>query len=161
MKLSTLAALTALLLSLPAPAEAQAEADLDAYWASVSRTVAEGDFAGYAALYHDDAVLVSEASQNSYSIRQALESWKQGFEDTREGRTSARVEFRLTQRLNDAETAHETGIFRYFSKTPTGPESVAMVHFRGLLVKKGGEWLMIMEYQGGAATDAEWAAAGR
>jgi ketosteroid isomerase-like protein len=160
MKRSTLVAFAALLFALPAAVTAQTEAELDAYWASVSRTVAEGDFAGYAALYHDDAILVSEASQNSYSIRQALEGWKQGFDDTRAGRMSAGVEFRLTQRLNDSETAHETGIFRYVSKAADGQESVGMIHFRGLLVKKGGEWLMMMEYQGEAASDAEWAAAG-
>jgi ketosteroid isomerase-like protein len=159
MKLSSLASAAALLLTLPAAIHAQTEAELDAYWATVSRTVAEGDFAGYAALYHVDAVLVSEASRNSSSIRQALDGWKQGFADTREGRMSAGVEFRLTQRLHDAATAHETGIFRYFSKTPTGQESVAMIHFRGLLVKKAGVWLMMMEYQGAPATDAEWAAA--
>ena len=42
--------------------------ELDAYWAEVSRTVAEGDFEGYAALYHEDAVLVSSPSQASMPI---------------------------------------------------------------------------------------------
>ncbi|MGD2123925.1 MAG: hypothetical protein PVJ76_19395, partial [Gemmatimonadota bacterium] len=43
-----------------APALAQDRTgELDAFWAEVSRTVAEGDFEGYAATYHEDAVLVS------------------------------------------------------------------------------------------------------
>ena len=36
-------------------------ADLDAFWNEVSGTVAEGDFEGYAATYHPDAILVSES----------------------------------------------------------------------------------------------------
>ncbi len=147
-------------LVLPFGAMGQTTAELDAYWTEVSRTVAEGDFDGYAALYHDDAVVVSEASGTSTSIRGALEGWQPGFVETREGRMAASVEFRLTQRLNDAETAHETGIFRYTSRPDGGQESVGMVHFTALLVKKDGRWLMVMEYQGEAATEAEWVAAG-
>jgi hypothetical protein len=87
------------------------QADLDAFWAELSRTVAEGDFEGYAATYHEDAVLVSGLSGTSYPISQALDGWKQGFVDTKAGKMRASVEFRFTQRLSDATTAHETGMF--------------------------------------------------
>ncbi|MBK5099232.1 MAG: hypothetical protein JJE01_15745, partial [Gemmatimonadetes bacterium] len=40
-----------------------------------------------------------------------------------------------------------------------GDEVIAQVQFEALLVKKDGKWLMVMEYQKGPATDAEWAAA--
>lgn len=133
-------------------------AELDAYWAEVARTVVEGDFDGYAAAYHPDAVLVSEASSSSFPIAQALAGWKQGFDDTMAGRSAAGVEFRFTRRLNDATTAHETGIFHYYFQ-PTGGERVEMyVHFEALLVKNDG-WKMIMEFQKNPATPEEWAAA--
>ena len=96
-----------------APSHADPVAELDAFWAEASRTVLEGDFEAYAATYHADAVLVSGFSNNSYPIAQALDGWKQGFEDTRDGRMKASVEFRFTQRLHDETTAHETGMFRY------------------------------------------------
>lgn len=94
-------ALAAALLALPAAAPAQVAAELDAYWAEVSRTVVEGDFEGYSALYHPDAVLVMLGT-GTVPIGDALTSWKQGFDDTREGRSEAGVEFKLTQRLNHA-----------------------------------------------------------
>ena len=91
----------------PLPALSQNRtAELDAFWAEVSRTVGEGDFEGYAATYHDDAILVSMSSQTSYPISQALDGWKQGFMDTQAGAMWASVEFRFTQRLSDETTAH-------------------------------------------------------
>ena len=158
---STLARLALLLFLLTSPelVEAQVVDALDAYWADVSRTVQEGDFEGYSALYHPDAVLVSSGGQTSYPIEQALAGWKQGFLDTRQGKTEASVAFRFTQRLHDETTAHETGIFRYSLKNADGSESGAMVHFQGLLVRKNGRWLMLMEYQQHPATQAEWDAA--
>lgn len=130
---------------------------LDAYWSEVSRTVAEGDFDGYAALYHPDAVLVT--GDSSLPIAEALSGWEPDFTETREGRNTAEVSFRLTERRVSGTTAHETGIFRY-AGGPAGEEAVpAHVHFEALLVKKDGEWLMTMEYQRGPATPREWEAA--
>ena len=132
--------------------------DLDAYWAEVSRTVSEGDFDGYAALYHEDAVLVSSGSKSSYPIQDALAGWKQGFDDTRAGKMKANVIFRFSSRLTSETTSHDTGIFHYSSTNDQGEISGAYVHFEGLLVKKGSGWLMLMEYQKGPATREEWEA---
>jgi len=149
----------AALLVLPATASAQVATELDGSWAEVARTVVEGAFEGYATLYHPDAVLVALGSR-SYPISGALAGWKQGFEDTREGRAVAGVEFRFTERLNDESTAHETGMFRYTFRPVGGEGQVALLHFEALLVKKDGRWLMLMEYQKEPATDEEWDAAG-
>lgn len=130
-------------------------AGLDANWSELGRTVAEGDFDAYAAGYHEDAVLVSLHSGNSFPIAKALEGWQQGFIDTREGKTTASVEFRFSQRLHDETTAHETGIFRYSFQSEAGETAVQYVHFEALLVKKD-RWLMIMEYQKASATQEEW-----
>jgi ketosteroid isomerase-like protein len=151
-------AVAAVLLTLPATASAQVASELDEYWAEVSRTVAEGDFDGYAGLYHPDAVLVAGGS-GSYPIEKALAGWKQGFDDTREGKAVAGVEFRFTGRVNDETTAHETGIFRYTLASKDAEDVVALVHFEALLVKKDGRWLMVMEYQKEPATNDEWDAA--
>ena len=148
---------TTLLLSillLPLMASAQV-AELDAYWLEVGRTVAEGDFEGYSATYHPDAILVSMASDNSYPIADALAGWKPGFDDAKAGKQSAGVEFRFSQRLLSETTAHDTGIFRYHFKPEGGEEVVQHIHFEALLVKKDG-WLMMMEYQKTPATQAEW-----
>ena len=133
--------------------------DLDAFWAEVSRTVGEGDFEGYAATYHPDAVLVNLGGGVSYPIADALAGWKQGFDDTAAGKMKAHVEFRFTQRLNDANTAHETGMFHYTAQTGDGEPQGSPLHFQALLVKKGGAWKMVMEYQMTPATMEEWDAA--
>lgn len=145
-----------LVLSTPAWVSAQTVAELDAYWSDVSRTVAEGDFDGYSRLYHRDAVLVDLGSRTSYPIAQALVGWEQGFSDTRAGKALASVAFRFTQRLHDETTAHETGIFRYTLKTGDADETIAFVHFEGLLVRSAGAWMMLMEYQKEPATKEEW-----
>ncbi len=132
--------------------------ELDAFWAEVSRTVAEGDFSGYANTYHPDAILVSGSRKTSYPIATALAGWKQGFLDTMAGKMEASVEFRFVQRLNDGTTAHETGIFHYSAKPEQGEASEQYIHIEALLVKKDG-WKMMMEYQKSAATEQEWAAA--
>lgn len=149
------AVLSAIVLSVPATARAQATFELDSYWAELSRTVAEGDFEGYARLYHPDAVLVVGGT-GTFPIESALAGWKQGFVDTREGRAEAVVAFRFTERLSGEATAFETGFFRYVLEPQEGDDVVALVHFEALLVKKDGRWLMLMENQQRPATDEEW-----
>ena len=134
--------------------EAQTQ-ELDAYWAEVSRTVTEGDFEGYAAAYHEDAVLVSNFSHTSTPIANALAEWKQGFMDTKAGNMAAEVTFRFSQRYSDGATAHETGIFRYAATPAGGERTEQFIHFEGLLVNKGG-WKMVMEFQKSPATLDEW-----
>lgn len=129
--------------------------ELNEYWNQVSRTVKEGDFRGYSDTCHPTGVLVSGIKQTSYPLQQALERWKQGFDDTREKRIKASVDFRFSGRLHDATTAHETGIFRY-ATTQKGKETVEYIHFEGLLRKTPSGWKIMMEYQKSSASEAEW-----
>ena len=138
--------------------EAQTVAELDAFWAEMSRTVEKGDFESYSALYHPDAVLVSGFENASYPIRGALARWEQLFIDTRSGAAEASVSFRLSQRLHDETTAHETGIFNYRFRPTSGEAQDQYVHFQALLVKKDGRWQLVMEYQLSPATPVEWEA---
>jgi ketosteroid isomerase-like protein len=134
-------------------------AELDEYWAELSRTVQEGDFKGYAATYHDDAVIIFATGENKSSIpvEKALAGWRQGFEDTESGKVSSDVEFRFSQRIGDATTAHETGIFHYTSSDQNGKVIADhLVHFEMLLIKRGDTWLGVMEYQKSIASEKEW-----
>lgn len=134
-------------------------AELDTFWAEVSRTVRDGDFEGYKATYHEDAVVVFTTGENksSISITKALVNWKQDFIDTKAGQTQNSVEFRFSQRVGDENTAHETGIFAFQSLNGSVKETPKQfVHFDALLVKKDKGWLMVMEYQKSRATEEEW-----
>ncbi|MFN5168804.1 MAG: hypothetical protein ACK5DD_04215 [Cyclobacteriaceae bacterium] len=136
-------------------------AELDRYWAEVARTVREGDYDGYAASYHPDAVCVFTTGKNKRTapIREQLEQWKAGFTDTKAGKVKNNVEFRFSQRVGDATSAHETGIFYFTSVDANGKVlSSGAVHFEGLLTKRNGVWLSLMEYQKARATQAEWEA---
>lgn len=135
---------------------AQTEID-ELLWKEVSRTVAEGDFEGYSATFHKDAVLVNGISKNSYPIANALNGWKQGFDDTKAGKMTASVDFRFSERLISETTAHETGIFKYSSQQEGGELQTVYVHFESLSIKASGEWKMVMEYQVKIATEEEWA----
>lgn len=142
------------------PAQAPVTDQLDAYWAAVSRAVAEGDYGAYAATFHPDAVLVSLTGERSYPIARALEAWKPGFDETRAGDAVASVEFRFTRRLHDDTTAHEAGMFRYSLQSAGGEPEVATLHFEALLVRQDDGWKALMEFQKERATAEEWDAAG-
>ena len=134
--------------------------ELDAYWAEVSRAVKEGDFEAYKATCHEEGILVSGTRKNSQPLAEALARWKEGFEATKAGALQANVEFRFSQRLGDGSTAHETGIFRYSTVDSEGVSRDEYIHFEGLLIKKGGKWTTLMEYQKSKATLEEWNALG-
>ena len=134
---------------------------LDQLYATISKTVQEGDFEGYAVLYHQDAVVVFTSNpaqgNRSASISKVLESWKQGFSDTKAGKIRADVEFRFEQRISDETTAHDTGIFHYSEKFPNGDTKTdAYASFEMLLVKIDNEWKILMEYQKASLSKKEW-----
>ena len=131
-------------------------AELNAFWTEVSRSVGEGDFEAYQASCHPEGVLVSGSKKTSSPLSEALVRWKKEFIATKSGAMKASVEFRFSQRLGDATTAHETGIFLYSSANPDGKNVQEYIHFEVLLVKKDGHWKTLMEYQKSKATRNEW-----
>lgn len=132
--------------------------ELDAYWAEVSRAVMEGDFEGYQATCHPEGVLVSGKNRKSQPLSEALAGWKDGFAVTKAGENEASVDFRFSQRFGDSKTAHETGIFLYTTVSAQGERKAQHIHFEGLLVKRAGEWKILMEYQKSVATREQWQA---
>jgi ketosteroid isomerase-like protein len=138
--------------------EGQRVKQLDAYWAEVSRAVAAGDFAGYAATCDAEGVLVSGVKKSCAPLAEALQRWKKDFDATKSGEMKASVQFKFSQRLNDGTTAHETGIFLYTATGADGKETRAYVHFEALLLKREDGWKIVMEYQKANATEAEFEA---
>ena len=133
-------------------------AELDAYWDTVSRAVAEGDFEGYKATCHPEGVLVSGSKKTSHPLSVALARWEKDFTATKAGRVKASVEFRFSQRFGDAATAHETGIFLYTSEDSEGRVTRKHIHFEALLVKRRGDWKILMEYQKSKVERGQWEA---
>jgi hypothetical protein len=130
-------------------------AQLDGFWSEVKASVQSGDYERYKSTCHPSGVLVSGPKKTSYLLSKALAGWKQGFLDTKEGKMTANVEFKFSQRLGDETTAHETGIFHYSTVDKSGKRNDSYVHFEALLVKENG-WRTLMEYQKFPATEVEW-----
>ena len=129
--------------------------ELEAYWKEASRTVREGDFEGYKATYHPDAILVSGPGKNSYPIATAFAGWKQGFMDTASGASKADVTFKFSSHKISDTTAHSTGMFYYFIIDDKGERTNVYSHFEALLVNKDG-WKLMMEYQKSYVSELEW-----
>lgn len=132
--------------------------ELDAYWAEVSRAVHEGDFEAYKAACHPEAVLVAESKRLSQPYAVALKRWRRDFDNARDGKVDAKVEFRFSKRFGDATTAREIGMFRYTSRMPDGTTVSECVHLDALLVKRDGAWKILVENQTATGTEAEWGA---
>ena len=130
-------------------------AQLDRFWSELQAAVQNGDYERYKATCHPAGVLVSGAKKTSYPLSKALAGWKQGFLDTQSGKMKAGAEFRFSQRLGDETTAHETGIFHYWTVDANGVRDDHYVHFEALLLKEQ-RWQTLMEYQKGPASEEEW-----
>ena len=131
-------------------------AELNAFWKEVSTAVNKGDFVSYQKTCHSDAILVSGVKKTAYPLAIAMERWEQEFEDTRSGKMTASVEFRFSHRYGDETTAHEAGMFLYTFQKEGEETNREFIHFEGLLTKKEGRWLLIMEYQKSIGTEEEW-----
>lgn len=133
-------------------------AELDAFWAEVARTVAEGDFEGMVATYHPDGVWVSALASRpaTRALRGMAAEAAEGAAKTRAGEQAPRVEFRFSSRVHDSTTAHEVGMVRY-TNTRGG---VVVEDVYGLvdsyLIKKDGRWMILVEIQRWDMTKAEW-----
>ena len=122
----------------------------------MSRTVREGDFEEYAATCHKDGVLVAGTSKRCHPLSVALARWKKEFVDTKAGRRKSGVTFRFSQRLGDATTAHETGVFLYSATVDNGARKDEYINFEALLLKTERGWKIMMEHQKSRATKVEW-----
>lgn len=143
-------------------AHAQADAvaaQIDEYWTEVARTVAEGDLEGYWANFHPDAVGVGRDTSGTLRTRLIAEQYERsiaGTAEVRAGRVWRRIEFRLASRLHDSATAHVVGL-SHFRRTAEGDPPVD--RYDGVdsyLVRRNGRWVMLLNFQAGPATKAEW-----
>lgn len=156
MHLSFVALLTlgasALLASIaPSPTSAAIDADV---WAPIAASVVNDDIAAMGRTYHPDAVLVSD--NGTRSIATALAGWGKDMVVNKAKGIRATVEFRFTKRQDDAETAFETGVFKYTVIDKAGVSTPSYRRLEALLVKRQGKWRIVMERQLDAVTEKAW-----
>ena len=130
--------------------------ELDVAWDKLKKTISSGDFRSFKSSYHRDAVLVNGISNKCYPIKRAFDGWKKGFMDTKAGLLDANLELKFSRRVFDSSTAHETGMFHYYTIDKQGKQTDAYVYFESLWIKKQNKWFMIMENQVSRANREEW-----
>ncbi len=135
----------------PSPTTAAIDADV---WAPIAASVVHDDIAAMGRTYHPDAVLVS--STGTRSIATALAGWGKDMVANKAKGIRATVEFRFTKRQDDAETAFETGVFKYTVTDKAGVSTPSYRRLEALLVKREGKWRIVMERQLEAVTEATW-----
>jgi ketosteroid isomerase-like protein len=149
-------ALVLTLLAAPAGAQANpnsAAIDRDV-WAPVAASVKNDDIGAMGKTYHPDAILVMRSGTKR--ISEALAGWGKDMVTNKGKGITATVEFRFSQRQDDAETAFETGMFKYTTKDKAGVSTPRYIKMEALLVKTGGKWRMLMEHQLEAVDEAAW-----
>ena len=130
--------------------------ELDRSWISMKRSIKNGDFRQFKTMYHRDAIMVNGIKDSTYSIRNAFDTWEQGFKDTKAGTIDADLELKFSRRIFDNDTAHETGIFHYYTINESGKSTDSFIHFEALWIKKQNRWFMLMENQISRASKSEW-----
>lgn len=144
---------TSALLAALAPSPTSAAIDADV-WAPIAASVVNDDIAAMGRTYHPDAVLVSD--NGTRSIATALAGWGKDMVANKAKGIRATVEFRFTKRQDDAETAFETGVFKYTVIDKAGVSTPSYRRLEALLVKRQGKWRIVMERQLDAVTESTW-----
>ena len=155
-RVTTLLLLTVLVTPVHAQANANSAAIDRDVWAPISASVANDDIVAMGKTYHPDAILVVRSGTKR--ISEALAGWGRDMVTNKGKGITATVEFRFSERQDDAETAFETGMFKYATKDKAGVSTPRYVKMEALLVKTGGKWKLVMERQLEAVDEAAWSA---
>jgi ketosteroid isomerase-like protein len=123
-------------------------------WKPVAASVVNDDIVAMGKVYHPEAVLVTP--QGTRPIASALAGWGKDIAANKAKGIRATVEFRFTKRQDDAETAFQTGAFKYTTIDRAGVSTPGYRRLESLLVKRQGKWRIVMERQLDAMTEAEW-----
>ena len=132
------------------------ELEIDRVWSELVQSVKKGDFSKYKTFYHEDAVLISQANQTTATIKDAFVRWEEGFRQTRSGKIKTNLEVRFKKRLADKKTCFEEGMLKYWTTDSEDNENISYLEFEAVWIKKGKEWLMIIENQKSFLDEIEW-----
>jgi len=132
------------------------ELEIDRVWTELILSVKKGDFSRYKTFYHEDAVLISQANQTTATIKDAFVRWEEGFRQTRSGKIKTNLEVRFRKRLADKKTFFEEGMLKYWTTDSEGNDNISYLEFEAVWIKRGKEWLMIMENQKSFLDEIEW-----
>ena len=85
-----------------------------------------------------------------------LIQWAPGLPKTRSGKIKTNLEVRFKKRLADKKTFFEEGMLKYWTSDSKGNDNISYLEFEAVWIKRGKEWLMIMENQKSFLDEIEW-----
>ena len=137
------------------PAQAQedpVQVELDEFWAGVVSSVVNWNLDAQKATYHPDAIAVFGDSA-SYETKLMTQAFAEVEASSSFPAIERGLEFRFSSRVHDANTAHEVGLYRFWSEEQE--EFIGTVD--SYLVKVDGRWMILVEIQRGHdISRAEW-----
>ena len=143
------------IIATPALAQSSTSREIDTQvWAPVSAAVARDDLAALGPLYHPAAVVVLPGGTTR--IQATIQRWVDEANAAKQQGIKATVEFRFTRRQDDATSAFEIGMFKYTQTDRSGVAKSRYIPMECLLIKDNGKWLIVMERQLDAGTEAAW-----
>ena len=101
-------------------------------------------------------MLISQANQTTATIKDAFVRWEEGFRQTRLGKIKTNLEVKFKKRLAGKKTFYEEGMLKYWTTDSEGNDNISYLEFEAVWIKKGKEWLMIMENQKSFLDEIEW-----
>ena len=101
-------------------------------------------------------MLISQTNQTTATIKDAFVRWEEGFRQTRSGKIKTNLEVRFKKRLADKKTLFEEGMLKYWTTDSEGNDNISYLEFEAVWIKRGKEWLMIMENQKSFLDEIEW-----
>jgi len=140
--------------SAPAGASGAAAAIDEQVWSAISASVVNQDIDAMAATYHPDAVVVTPG--RTIPARTQLPQWGKDMETAKARGETATVEFRFTKRVDNIDTAFETGMFKYTVVDSAGKATSYHIPMEALLVRLNGRWVVVMEHQFATVSAQDW-----
>ena len=134
----------------PALAQDLVQVELDEFWSGVVSSVVNWDIDAQKATYHPDAISVrgDDAAYETKLMSQVYAEVSDSSPPSNPG-----LEFRFLSRVHDVNTAHEVGLYRFWSDEVE--EFFGTVD--SYLVKVDGQWKILVEIQRGEGLPrAKW-----
>jgi|GEM_PF-1268240 len=131
--------------------------EINDVWGDFMKAFANNDYTLMAEIHSKKLIRIG-GGNNIRDYKAYIDGYKETFENANAASTKNNIELRFFERISDAKTASERGIYK-LTRTTNGEEQSFYGEFHVLFKKKGGKWKIIMDYDnnnGGTVGEQEF-----
>ncbi len=131
-------------------------------WVPFSKAYSDMKADPYIALHSNSLIRVMGDVRFVEPYDGFVKNMKSMFDNLGKQKAKLSIEFRFTERIANADTASERGIYEFIITDSTGKKTKIYSRFHTFLKKEGGKWKIVMDYDSsekGAANEAAFKAA--